>query len=62
MDDKILYTFACLYAGDEECEYIPYLIPTDEKDPKGYFETMTADRKLRSLWYRLVLRYYKAMD
>lgn len=46
MDDKILYTFACLYADDEECEYIPYLIPADEKDPKRYFEAMTGERVL----------------
>lgn len=44
MEDKILYTFACLYAGDEDCEYIPYLIPADEKDPKGYFESATGER------------------
>ena len=43
-DSKILYTFACLYAGDEECEYISYPIPADEKDPKGYFEARTGER------------------
>lgn len=49
MDDKILYTFACLYADDEECEYIPYLIPADEKDPKRYFEAMTGER-VHAFW------------
>ena len=44
VEDKILYTFACLYAGDEECEYISYYIPEDEKDPKGYFEAQTGER------------------
>ena len=44
MEDKILYTFACLNVDNEECEYTPYLIPADEKDPKGYFEAMTGER------------------
>jgi hypothetical protein len=44
MEDKITYTFACLYPDDEECEYIPYLIPADEQDPKGYFESKTGER------------------
>lgn len=43
-DNKILYTFACLYADNEECEYISYLILADEKDPKGYFESKTGER------------------
>ena len=41
---KILYTFAVLCIGGEECEYIPYYISEDEQDPKGYFEAMTGER------------------
>jgi hypothetical protein len=44
MEDKILYTFACLNVEYEECEYISYPIPADEKDPKAYFEAMTGER------------------
>ena len=42
--NKILYTFACQCINSEECEYIPYYIPADEKDTKGYFEAMTGER------------------
>lgn len=44
MNNFILYTFACLCIGEEECEYIPYYIPKDEQDPKGYFEAQTGER------------------
>ena len=44
MEDKIKYTFACLYPDDEECSLITYSIPADEKDPIGYFEAMTGER------------------
>ena len=43
-EDKILYTFACLYPDDEECSLITYNIPADEQDPKAYFEAMTGER------------------
>lgn len=42
--NKILYTFACQCINSEECEYIPYYIPADEKDPKEYFEAQTGER------------------
>lgn len=43
MNNMILYTFACL-CDSEECEYIPYYIPENEPDPKGYFEAHTGER------------------
>ena len=44
MEDKIKYTFACLYPDDEECALITYYVPIDESDPKAYFESETGER------------------
>ena len=51
MNNMILYTFACQCINSEECECIPYYIPEDEQDPKGYFEAYTGEK---------VINYWKA--